>query len=379
MSTIRAKSNPLEPVANSFHKPSQGHYFLTHSIGLMPISSDAFLKDNYFRHWQSGGEEIWPVWLDEIELFNRALANLLNSSPEQFCPQVNVSSGLSKVIQSLPESNKRNTILATESDFPSAGFVLQQARRLGLQVRLIPKGEDLQSLEVWEAALTSDIHSAFITHVHYNTNKRIPVQSINEICRDRGIMSIVDIAQSVGIVPIDFQAFNADIVIGSCIKWLCGGPGAGFLWVDKDLIEELNPIDVGWFSHKNPFEFDINNFAYADSTARFWGGTPSVIPYVVARNSIETIAKIGVETLLQHNQRLSQKIMDKLPEDCIASPLDLDKKGGTLVLKFPDSEKVEQALKDKKIIFDARQYGIRLSPHLYTSDEDVGVLIDGFI
>ncbi len=379
MTTVQADSHPFESVVNRFHKPTDGLYFLTHSIGLMPISSAAFLKDNYFEHWQTGSEDIWPGWLCEIELFNSALANLLNSSSEQFCPQVNVSSGLSKVIQSLPESNKRSTILATESDFPSAGFVLQQAKRLGLQVRFIPKGEDLQSLEMWEAALTSDIHSAFITHVHYNTNKRIPVQDINEICRDRGIMSIVDVAQSVGIVPIDLQAFNADIVIGSCIKWLCGGPGAGFLWVDKDLIEQLNPIDVGWFSHKNPFEFDINNFDYADSTARFWGGTPSVIPYVVARNSIETIAKLGVATLLQHNQRLSQKIMDRLPEDCIVSPLELDKKGGTLVLKFPDSEKVEQALKDKKIIFDARQYGIRLSPHLYTSDEEVDVLIDGLV
>jgi selenocysteine lyase/cysteine desulfurase len=185
----------------------------------------------------------------------------------------------------------------------------------------------------------------------------------------------MDIAQSVGVVPINLDTLHADIVIGSCIKWLCGGPGAGFMWLRKERIEQLNPIDVGWFSHQNPFEFNIHNFEYADTAARFWGGTPSVAPYVIASNSIELITKIGVTAIRDHNRRLSQTIMENVAEDYIASPTDFDKKGGTVVLKLPNSEEVENKLRRHNVLFDSRQYGIRLSPHIYTGVHDIDILV----
>ena len=359
-----------------FHVPEKDHYFLTHSIGLMPKSAQAYLSNTYLEPWKSGAEDIWPQWLSAIEDFNGALASLLNSNSEQFCPQANVSSGLAKLIQSLPPKAGRTVILATQSDFPSAGFVLQQAERLGFTIRYIPDGQDLQSIDVWSKALTDDVYCAFVTHVHYNTNTLTPVADITELCRARGIVSIMDIAQSVGVVPIDLQALSVDVIVGSCIKWLCGGPGAGYLWLREELVQQLNPIDVGWFSHQNPFEFDINNFDYADSAARFWGGTPSVASYIVASNSIKLISSIGVENIRDHNRRLCAKVINGVPEECVASPLDLSKKGGTLVLKFANSAKVEQKLRDKNVLFDARQYGIRLSPHVYTNEQDIDVLLD---
>ncbi|MDG1905022.1 MAG: aminotransferase class V-fold PLP-dependent enzyme [Arenicella sp.] len=365
----------MSEIKELFCVPESSHYFLTHSIGLMPKSTEAHLSQAYLKPWQSGAEDIWPQWLNAIANFNGALASLLNSEPEQFCPQANVSSGLAKLIQSLPKVEGRNVILATQSDFPSAGFVLQQAERLGFTIRYIAKGQDLQSLDVWSEALADDVYCAFITHAHYNTNTLTPAAEITQLCRARGIMSIMDIAQSVGIVPIDLHVLDVDVVVGSCIKWLCGGPGAGYLWLRKERIQQLNPIDVGWFSHENPFEFDINNFDYASTAARFWGGTPSVASYIIASNSIKLMTEIGVQNIREHNRNLCQKIMSNVPKDCIASPTDLTKKGGTVVLKFSNSEQIEARLRDKNVLFDARQYGIRLSPHIYTDERDIDVLL----
>jgi len=202
---------------------------------------------------------------------------------------------LSKLIQSLPNSEKRNVILASERDFPSAGFVLEQAQRLGYTLRLIPKEEDIQSIETWNEYLSNDIHSVFVTQVLYSSNALIPAKEICKLARKRNIFSIVDMAQAAGIVPIDLEQIKPDAVVGSCIKWLCGGPGAGYLWIAQERIAQLEPLDVGWFSHQDPFEFDINNFEFSASASRFWGGTPSVIPYIVATNSLRLINQIGVD------------------------------------------------------------------------------------
>lgn len=314
--------------------PSDDIYLLSHSIGKTPISAAEYTNEHFFKVWQEQTADAWQVWLTSISEFQTALAQLFNSSATAFCPQVNVSSGLTKVLASLPAKTGKNAIVYTENDFPSVGFVLDQAKKLGFDLRRIVKSENAQDLGVWDQALEEDVHSVLITHVHYNTGKLITVDEICDIARARGIISIVDVAQSSGVVPIDLQKWRADIVLGSCIKWLCGGPGAGFVWITPEFVEELEPIDVGWFSHKNPFEFDINNFQYASGSAKFWGGTPSILPYVVATNSIQLLNDIGIEVVQSHNKSLTEKIIKRIDPKFMMSPLDLEHKGGATVLKF---------------------------------------------
>lgn len=362
--------------SSDFFKPSTGSYLLTHSIGLQPKATAKVLEQKFHLPWQSGAEDIWPQWLDHVHEFKQSLANLLNSNAAQFCPQVNISGGLSKVLSGITADKSKCVILASERDFPSVGFVLKQAEKLGFKVRLMASDSDTQDVNTWDEALTDDVAIALITHVHYSTNNLVPSADITALCRAREIISIVDLAQALGIVPIDLASLAADVVLGSCIKWLCGGPGAGFLWLDSDILDSLEPSDVGWFSHQNPFEFDIHHFRYAKSAARFWGGTPSVTPFIAAQSGIKLLSKIGIENISEHNRRLSKKILDSVPENVVASPLDLDKKGGTTVLKFANQKQVEAKLKSEAVLFDSREYGLRLSPHIYTTDEEIDQLID---
>ncbi len=370
-------NNDTVDYSSQFYKPD-GAYFLTHSIGLMPRSTGQCLEQQYLVPWKSADQDTWPKWLEAVQSFTDALATLFNSDADLFCPQSNVSSGLAKVIQALPKRKGRTVIVASESDFPSVGFVLQQAERYGYTIKLVPKTADLQSLDVWEQALSNDVHSVFLTHVLYNTNAKTPIDQITKISKQRGITSIIDVAQSAGIVPIDLTQLSADIVVGSCIKWLCGGPGAGYLWVRRSLIDQLKPSDVGWFSHQNPFEFKIDNFEYHQSAARFWGGTPSVASYIAASNSIELINTIGVSNIQKHNRALTELIRAAVPDECISSPLDHTQKGGTIVLKLAEQASVEQRMLNNKIHFDSRQYGIRLSPHIYNTVEEINKLIECF-
>jgi kynureninase len=363
---------------NKLFPPSKNIYLLSHSVGRMPLNAKQAMQDSFFSHWESDGHDIWDHWLGAIDDFRNSLSSLFNAKPTTFCPQSNISSGLVKVVQSLPKSSSKKVILMSESDFPSAGFVLQQAQSMGYELRILPVNADVQDMDTWDQALTDEVHSVFITHVQYATSKRSPVQQICELARSRDILSIVDIAQSAGVVLIDFHNWNSDVVVGSCIKWLCGGPGAGYLWINEDLLPQLKPVDVGWFSHSNPFEFDINNFEYANDSARFWGGTPSISPYVVAANSINMINLIGVSKIQQHNQTLINMLSASLPPEALVSPNSDQPRGGTLVVNPKNRRAIEKSLGDKGVQYDARALGLRFSPHIYNTKDEIEILVQCF-
>ncbi len=350
-------------------------YLLSHSVGLMPKGTLASFDAGFINAWRSNPAEAWPDWMLEIDRFRLALARLFNHQAESFCPQTNVSSAITKALHALPNERERSIILVSEDAFPSIGFVAQTANRLGYGVRFIPSNEDCKDLSTWERFLADDVAVAIITHVHSNTGELIPAAEIAALARERNVWSIVDAAQSGGIVPIDLDLLGADVVAGSCVKWLCGGPGAGYLWIQPEVLMQCEPIDVGWFSHEDPFEFDIGHFRLAEDARRFWGGTPSVAPFTIAGRSIELMTEIGVENIREHNQQLMHLLLDSVDPECLVSPREPSLRSGTAILDFGhrNGELVEE-LSSAGIHVDHRAKGLRVSPHIYNTLADVEAL-----
>jgi selenocysteine lyase/cysteine desulfurase len=221
--------------------------------------------------------------------------------------------------------------------------------------------------------LAPDVCGVLATQVFSMSGAVAPVTDVARACRARGVTCVVDVAQSAGILPLDVEALGADAVIGSCVKWLCGGPGAGFLWVRPELLPELRPIDVGWFSHARPFEFDIHNFEYAPDARRFWGGTPVVAPYVVAAVGLRLLHQIGVERIRAHNLALTARFRDELPAAWRAR-LRRGPTGGTLCIDTGAAlPTVREALTRAGVRFDCRGSIMRLSFHAYNSADDASI------
>ncbi len=352
---------------------------LSHSVGRCLASAEAYAAQHYFSHWQTDTEQAWPNWLMEMNEFRSALAALFKANAAEFCPQANISSAVTKVIHSLDKIPGRDTLLLAEEAFPSVGFVAQAASAAGYKVRFVPKGLACIDPAEWRSRLTPDVRLALITHVHYNSGLLSPVSELTTIARNQGVLTLVDIAQSAGAVPIAIPEWNADFVAGSCVKWLCGGPGAGFLWVDPAVTKTCRPVDVGWFSHAAPFDFDIHNFDFADDALRFWGGTPSVLPFVVATNAIKFFTEFGVENVRSHNLALSQAMIDSVDPDLLRVPLDSGKRGGTLIFQFGnEQEAVLKRLDSANIRYDTRAAGFRVSAHIYNSRDDISAVVSCF-
>ena len=359
---------------------AQGIYLLSHSVGLPLPGVQEAAQRAFWTPWQVGNGDIWQYWLAAVELFRYQLALLLNTQLGNICPQSSLSSAVGKVIYSLDLAADKKVILLSEEDFPSIAFALQKGASLGYTLKFIDAGADTADMAVWRSYMTKDVGMVLVTHVQSNNGRQLPVQQITELARSRDILSLVDVAQSVGILPINLMQWQADFVVGSCVKWVGGGPGAGFLWVDPAIIERCQPQSVGWFSHQDPFEFDIHHFRYANDALRFWGGTPTVYPFAVAANSIEAINHVGVETLRRNNLKLCDQIIQTLPSEVIISPITEDLRGGTLVLNFGrQQDAVMDRLASHNVHFDCRVKGMRLSPHTCNNEQQIDTLISCFL
>ena len=354
-----------------FHVPGPGPYALTHSAGCLPRSAGEALRARYLEPWQQRGGDAWGAWLEGVDEFRGALAALFGGAPSQWCPQVNLSSGLTKLLGSLPAPDPgRNVWLLHEDSFPSMGFVLQQAARRGHSLRILPRSQDPGLPATWEQAFAPDVRGVLLSHVHSNTGRVAPVAAVAQRCRERDVLCVVDAAQSAGILPWTVDALGADAVLGSCIKWLCGGPGAGFLWLRPELCAGLLPVDVGWFSHADPFEFDIHHFEPADDARRFWGGTPDVAPFVIAAQSLRELHAIGVPEIFQHNRSLIEVFAEALPERW-RSGVRTDGHGGTLCMAAgDDAGRIAARLAAEGVRFDRRGDTLRLSFHLCNDAAD---------
>ncbi|MDG1164780.1 MAG: aminotransferase class V-fold PLP-dependent enzyme, partial [Porticoccaceae bacterium] len=224
----------IEPLADNYID-HRGIYLLSHSVGLPLNSSEQAAAAGFWQPWRGANNDIWTHWLGCIDAYRDQLATLLNGEKGSFCPQTSLSSAVAKIVDSLSLDKNKNTILLSEEDFPSIAFALQKAAGGGYRLKFIPADADTADINAWDQQMTADVGMVLVTHVQSNNGRQLPVRQITELSCRKGILSMIDIAQSVAILPIDLQTWFADFVLGSCVKWVGGGPGAAFMWVNPDI------------------------------------------------------------------------------------------------------------------------------------------------
>lgn len=379
-------NKPESNYANLF-VPQKGIYALSHSVGPLTLAAKKALDEHYLQPWQDLGGDAWPHWLAQIDDFCEQVALLINCEPSTVCPQSNLGSGFSAFLGALSKREKteahpheRNVVLMHRDAFASMGFVVQGlSKTYGLKLVLIES--DPNDLDAWTQALEKNqVLACLFTHVHSNTSVKSDVKRLCELAHIFESFALVDIAQSAGIVEIDIEAWDADAVFGSCVKWLCGGPGAGFMQVKASLNRELAPDPVAWFSHKNPFEFDIEHFEFDDSARRFWGGTPSVAPYAMAAASINCMRCLGISNVVTHNHSLRQHLLNSLSANNQNRQLidKLNQLGGSLCLEAQNAERTHKMLTENQVRFDERNTIFRISLHLTNTLEDAEIIASCF-
>lgn len=358
-------------IAARFHLPPGNVYLKSHSVGCQPRAAAAALQARLLDPWRDTGEA-WPDWLSAIDDWRAALGSLIGVEARDLCPATNVSAALSRYLSALGAATKRRTILLAPSAFPTIGYVAGGLAAAGWTARYLPADADVRDPASWASALDDEVALVVAMHVSSNSGALTDIATVAAAAKAAGARCVADCAQSIGIVPVTPAAWGADAVIGTSVKWLCGGPGAAWLWVAPHDRTKLDPMERGWWSHEDPFEMDIADFRYAPDARRWWGGTPDVAPFVLSTAGIAEIAAIGVDAIGAHNRALQAILRDALEAKTPAWRWPVGDIGGTLCIDTGgDQPRVAASLAGHHIRTDFRGTILRLSFHAYNGVADV--------
>jgi kynureninase len=185
---------------------------------------------------------------------------------------------------------------------------------------------------------------------------------------------VADTYQAAGTVPLALASLGVEYAVGGSVKWLCGGPGAGYLYVRPDLAPRLEPALIGWAAHARPFDFAVGAIEYAGAPERFQSGTPNVPALYAARAGYRIVAEVGVEAIRARSLALTRRIIAHAHAHGyrVNTPLDEARRGGTVTLDVPDAEAIARELIAREVIIDHRPgAGIRMAPHFYSTEDEI--------
>src|SRR5437773_6453165 len=229
------------------------------------------------------------------------VGRIIGAPPGTTVMHQNVTVAEEVVLSCFRQPGARNRVVYEEANFPSVRYLYQAQ-------------PDLEVLAVEDdAAIVEAIDERTllvpITHVLFKTAEIQDVEAIVRRAHEVGAHVVLDAYQSAGIVPLDVAALNVDFAVGGSVKWLCGGPGNGWLYIRPDLADSLRPTFMGWQAHARPFAFEPE-LEYADGAARFLTGTPNVPALYAATAGYDLIEEIGVERIRANSLRQTELLID---------------------------------------------------------------------
>jgi kynureninase len=341
-------------------------YLINHSLGAMPAAAEERLVE-YAHTWKERGIRAWAEgWWEMPLTVGDQIGRIIGAPPGSTVMHQNVAVAEAIVLSCFrPVDPGRNRVVYEEGNFPSVRYLYQA--QPDLEVVVVP--DDRAIVE----AIDERTLLVPITHVLFKTAEIQDVEAIVRRAHEVGAHVVLDAYQSAGIVPLDVAALNVDFAVGGSVKWLCGGPGNGWLYVRPDLADVLEPTFMGWQAHARPFGFEPE-LDYADGAARFLTGTPNVPALYAATAGYDLIEEIGVGRIRENSVRQTQLLIDLLDEAGfeVGSPRDPARRGGTVTVRPPEFEAVHKELAERQILCDFRpDAGLRLGPHYYNSDDEL--------
>ena len=356
-------------------------YLVSNSLGAMPRAVPERLAE-YVDQWAELGVRAWARgWWEMPVSVGDEIAPLIGAGRGEVAMLPNVTIAQTAVLSALDYGDGRDGIVMTDLDFPSVRYVYDGlAKRLGARIVVVPSddGISIDARRVIDA-IDSRTRLVAISHVLFRSAFIMDAAAICRRAREVGALVSLDAFHSVGVIPVDVKTLGVDFLSGGVLKWLCGGPGGSFLYVDPELRPKLEPSFTGWMAHANPFGFEPPPMRFRDDALRFALGTPPVPALYAAREGPKIIAEADMVEVRKKSLRQTQRIIDHCDRRGIElrTPREPERRGGSISMMIPHGREVALELNAEDIVCDFRPHnGVRFSPHFYTTDEEIDAAFD---
>ncbi len=367
--------DPLLRYRSEFPILEKTTYLISNSLGAMPRAAYDALR-HYGDMWSQRGVRAWEEeWWGLAAQVGNEIGGLMNAPAGSVSTHLNVTTCQAVVASCFDFSGRRNKVVYSDLNFPSVMYFWEAQRARGARVHMVKTDDGIHvPMDRMLEAIDEETLLVPISHVIFRSAYIQDANAIIEKAHRMGAHVLLDTFQSLGSVPVDVDALNVDFTTGGVLKWLCGGPGVAYLYVRPDLGNKLEPTFTGWFAHRDPFAFETGPIRYTDPPFRFMNGTTNIPALYACRPGLKIVSEIGAERIRAKSVRQTSKLIEMADQRGwrVNTPRDPERRGGTVSIDVANSREVCAELLKRDILVDWRpNAGVRMSPHFYTTDEEI--------
>ncbi len=351
-------------------------YFNSCSQGALSVEVQKAYAQ-YMQDWDDKGSP-WELWVERSEIARHAFAGLVNADPNEVADCTSVSAGVSAIASALDFGGERNKVVVSDFEFPTVAQIWHAQERRGARVVHVPAAGHVIPLERFAEAIDERTKLVSITHVCFRNGSRLDAPAIVEMAHRKGALVLLDAYQTLGTLPVDVKALKVDFLAGGVLKYLLASAGLAFIYIRRDLVPDLQPTAMGWFSQANIFAMDIYANTPSPTARRFESGTPPVPSLYAGVAGMKLIQSVGLEKIQAEIGALTGAIKEGAMRRGfnLASPVDPEKHGALITLRSHKVDLLVKRLESDGIITSSRDDNLRISPHFYNNQGDVDRLMD---
>lgn len=328
------------------------------------------------RVWIEAGNP-WNTWLETVEEAKAKFAELINAQADEIAVLSCATQGLAQVASAF-DYEEKHEVVVTDLEFPTVPQFWRAQGNRGAQVRVAPSPDGLRvPAETYADAMSEETLLVCSSHAYSFTGGLMDVRAVADAVHDRGGLLFLDAYQSAGVVPIDVEEMGVDMLVSGTLKFLLGGPGIAFLYVDREVANDLEPANLGWFGVEDIFGFETENPEYAEGARRFELGTPPAPAAYTASAGLDLILEVSVETIRERVVEHTSRLIDGAEREgfSVRTPRKDEHRGGVVNVQVADPERAAKALLSRQFNVSTRAGGVRFSPHYYNTSEEIDAAI----
>jgi len=354
-------------------------YMISNSLGAMPRAVYDEMRA-YADSWAERGVRAWEEgWWDMAVSVGDQIAPLIGAAPGEISLHQNVTLIQAVISSCFDFRGPRNKVVMTDLEFPSIQYFYHEQRRFGARVELVAGPDTVRlDLDKFLSAIDETTLLVPISQVLFRSAYIVDARAIIEKAHRVGAHVILDLFQASGAIPVDVRALGADFAVGGVLKWLCGGPGVGYLYVREDLRTKLRPALTGWIAHRRPFGFETGAIDAREDSFRYLNGTPHIPALYACQPGLDILNKAGIAAIREKSMRLTARLVEGAKSHGwrVNTPENPAERAGTVSVDCPHAAEVCRELLARDILVDFRpKAGVRLSPHFYNREDECDFVI----
>jgi kynureninase len=355
-------------------------YLINNSLGAMPRAVYDSMR-GYAEAWGNRGIRAWEEgWWEMAVGVGDKIAPLIGAAAGELSLHQNVTITQAVISSCFDFHGPRNKVVVVDLEFPSVQYFYNEQRRLGARVETIAATDNVRiDLDKLLAAIDETTLLVPISQVLFRSSYIVDARAIVERAHRVGAHVVLDVFQAIGAIPVDVRGLGVDFAVGGVLKWLCGGPGVGYLYVREDLRAKLRPAFTGWLAHRRPFGFESGAVDRREDSFGFLNGTPHIPALYACQPGLDIINEVGIAAIRRKSLRMTERLLRAAKSRGwrINTPENPAERAGTVSIECPYAQEVTSELVARNVLVDYRpKAGVRLSPHFYNSESECDSAIE---